>query len=536
MNKAKWKVSITCLVVCCLLVAAQMTYAGPYFRLDTQDEWSNALAEGRIRPVTLPEWLNYMGQWSAYLQEGGPYPSTTFEPPQLWVYGGGGGGGLNPSDAGLVMYWHDWGTMPLGSYASAVRYDYQLDPDLSNCIITVTVTAPRFDLLGNQINTISLGLQNPPLIGGPIRAWHWNCGAPGSGAPIIWNTPTVITIDTSRVGLAAATPVANGYMSNPAFNIRNVQWILVDENCNWVGGPAPAPAPGSGLIGMWNYWHNLMVTKKTTPNKGYYIKWSQPPVIIDDNDPPIINGWDERSDFNNLPIVADDWECNDTRPVTDIHWWGSFIGWNQPNPPPIMPRAFHIGIWTDVPDPDPCNPFDYSEPNRLVWENICTCYVWNFAGYDRDPRMPESEWDETCFQFNQLLSQDEWFYQDPNESNGIYWLSISAIYNPEDYSDPNFHPFGWKTRPHYFNDDAVRVWGVSPPWPLLPAIGSVALFGQPIWWPDPYNSWDMAFELTTNEPPPPTPEPPDPDFDDDGIVTLLDFAVFADYWLVSVGP
>lgn len=47
-------------------------------------------------------------------------------------------------------------------------------------------------------------------------------------------------------------------------------------------------------------------------------------------------------------VLADDWFCVDKRPVTDIHWWGSFLGWSQGDRPPEAPTAFHIGIWTDV--------------------------------------------------------------------------------------------------------------------------------------------------------------------------------------------
>jgi len=56
-------------------------------------------------------------------------------------------------------------------------------PDLSNAIITVTVTAPQFDLNGNQINAVSFGIQD---INGLVRAWYWNVGQAG---PIQWNIP-----------------------------------------------------------------------------------------------------------------------------------------------------------------------------------------------------------------------------------------------------------------------------------------------------------------------------------------------------------
>jgi hypothetical protein len=404
---------------------------------------------------------------------------------------------------------------PTGSYSSAWKYDYLLDPDLSNSTITVTVTPKQFGIGGNQVNAVSFGIKD---LNGNIRSWWWNCPV-----PLPWNVPTTITIDTSKVGIAAANPVATGFANNPAFNIKNSQLFIVDENFNWVFGAMQVPPPGQMQLGvMWNYWHNLIVMPNTSSYKGSYVKWSQRPVV-DTNG--MINGWDELSSYVNPPIVADDWECKDARPVTDIHWWGSFQGWTQPKLPPVLPKAFHIGIWTDV----PAGSAPYSHPGTLVWENICDSWVWNFAGFDKDPRHLFEN--EACFQFNQLLSQDEWFYQEPNEITGkrVYWLSISAIYNAGEQPQ---YPWGWKTRPHHFNDDAVMISGVFDQsginvWP--PVIGSQWANGMPIEFPAGI-SWDMAFELTTNEE-----GTPSADFNHDGIVNFVDFAVFANQWLTA-GP
>jgi hypothetical protein len=179
------------------------------------------------------------------------------------------------------------------------------------------------------------------------------------------------------------------------------------------------------------------------------IKWSQPPV---ENGAGCINGWDENSIYNTGPIIADDWVCMDSRPITDIHWWGSFKGWTGDVLPNDKPTAFHIGIWTDVPDPNRSNPNDFSHPGKLVWENICNSYVWSYAGCDVDPRGIDQN--ETCFRFDQLLSQNQWFYQESNEPNGtVYWLSVAAIYE----GNMPAHLWGWKTRQHIYNDDAVRI-------------------------------------------------------------------------------
>ncbi|MCP3940097.1 MAG: hypothetical protein GY710_01255 [Desulfobacteraceae bacterium] len=305
---------------------------------------------------------------------------------------------------------------------------------------------------------------------------------------------THTVINTSLQGVAAANPPATGYSSNPGFDITQAQFFLADENSNWIGGPLPIPPTGQPTQRIWNYWNNLIVMPNPVVNKGYHIKYEQPPLTIDDTN--LIFGWDDLSVYHTPPIVADDWICKDDRPVTDIHWWGSFIGWTQPYLPPVIPSKFHIGIWTDV----PATSTTASHPDKLIWENISASYVWNFAGYDKDPReeLPIEMQNEACFQFNLLLSQDDWFYQqpDPDADGTVYWLSIAAIY---DNGPPEEYAWGWKTRPVYFNDNAVRIYQVSDStgnsnWP--PTVGYSWSQGQPVKGADKF--WDLSFELTTN--------------------------------------
>ncbi|MEZ4524292.1 MAG: hypothetical protein R2941_00025 [Desulfobacterales bacterium] len=483
-------------------------FPGPFFQMDSHEEWIWALSPNNqedpmIRPLGTEEWEKYMMQCREFQQEGEPYPDTAFMPAELSVWPGEPGTPF--SDAGIFMFWGEK-ELPAGNYASAWMLDYRVDPDLSNATITVTVTPPGPPY--PPITAISFGIQD---INGNIRSWWWSVPA-----PIPYNVPTTVTINTSLTGITAANPVAGGYASNPAFDITKSQFFLADENAAWVGGPVSVPPFGTSLPRFWNYWHNLSV-KPNYPGvyKGYYVKWTQPPVEIEKN---IINGWDEKSLYREQPIIADDWQCKDNRPVTDIHWWGSFLGWNQTALPPVIPGKFHIGIWTDV----PAGPnAEFSHPGELIWENYCDSFVWNFAGYDRDPRGEFK--DEACFQFNQLLSQDEWFFQEPDPTGAgrVYWLSIAAIY--EDNAEVKY-PWGWKTRPHFFNDDAVRIYKTVNPdgsiWPNQLQIGAKWLEGQPIEWEG--VSWDMAFELTTNAPDPN--EPPDlpGDFDGDSKIGLGD--------------
>lgn len=248
-------------ILCCaaLAVCGQAVMGTPYFQIDSELEWRDAIGSGQIEPMMPAEWSDYMTQWNVFLVEGDPYPSSPFIPPMLpqgdlYVYGGGGGGGGGyPEDAGLVMVWQP--TAP-GEYASAWKYVYTLDPDLSNATITVTVTAPQWGQNG-QINNVSFGIQDA---NGAIRSWQWLCGP---GNPIPWGVPTTITITPAVLGVNASTPVASGFMNNPAFNIVQSIQLIVDENGVWVGGPLPVPPPGTQIPGgLWNYWHNIAVSQQ----------------------------------------------------------------------------------------------------------------------------------------------------------------------------------------------------------------------------------------------------------------------------------
>ena len=219
------------------------------------------------------------------------------------------------------------------------------------------------------------------------------------------------------------------------------------------------------------------------------IKWSQPPKPAEADN--LYYGWNEISEYDGPQIVADDWECNNDDPITDIHWWGSFINWTSSDDPPVMPSSFHITFWNDVPA-IPGDPASFSHPNEVVWEIDCTNFNFNFAGWDYDPR---TKCYEACFYFDQFLTEAEYFYQrtNPLGTPNIYWISIAAQYPAGTIID---HPWGWKTRPRDplspAPDDAVIIRK-----PTMPHIGDKYQDGKPIYWPDPNYSWDMAFELTS---------------------------------------
>jgi hypothetical protein len=138
-----------------------------------------------------------------------------------------------------------------------------------------------------------------------------------------------------------------------------------------------------------------------------------------------------------------------------------------------------MAIWDDVAAGVDAN---YSHPGQIVWENYCTSYDAEFHGWEFDPRI--CRMGQAKFQFEQVLDPNDYWYQP--DDDGIYWLGIMALY---DGNLAPAHLWGWQTREHYFQDDAVRI-NADPRlggWPYPPGIFEPIEFDS--------NSWDLDFEL-----------------------------------------
>ncbi len=195
-------------------------------------------------------------------------------------------------------------------------------------------------------------------------------------------------------------------------------------------------------------------------------------------------------------ILADDWKCNDPRPVTDIHLWGS---WKY-DEEPTSDLAYRVQIWSDQPV-DALH--DYSRPKQFLWE--ATDFTWTERLYHQlDPTGPGEGWydpntglyepstDWNIWQLNLDVSKNP-FHQ---VEGSVYWLVVQAWF-PDGTEGPEL---GWKTTdpnvtPHW-NDDAVWADGE-----LLPGIS----FGwQELRYPDGHEfageSMDLSFVITVPEP------------------------------------
>ncbi len=166
-------------------------------------------------------------------------------------------------------------------------------------------------------------------------------------------------------------------------------------------------------------------------------KWWQRP------DP---GGWDVLA--TEPKILADDFQCTGSGPITDIHFWGS---WKDDLFGQIS--NIHISIHDDIPVDDQ-NPF--SKPGVMLWEwdtdgivapvDTLSSQGWynpNTGEYLEDNH-------EAYFQYNIFIPEQDAFIQ---EEGTIYWLDISVAVAPV---PGGIQPvWGWKTSLDYWNDDAV---------------------------------------------------------------------------------
>lgn len=205
------------------------------------------------------------------------------------------------------------------------------------------------------------------------------------------------------------------------------------------------------------------------------IKWQQrPDMVMGAN---ILSIPDVPSGPNAI-TVADDWLCLDGSPVSDLHFWGSYLGWQddkeRPTEDPPGIEVFRIQVYSDAPITETGM---FSHPDKLLYE----VWVKDFnETYIASIPQPWSKKYEHKFRYDLDLPRIFWQKRDK-----IYWLNISAI--PKDF---NF-PWGWETSIDRWNDFAVNGWYKNP---------------NEWWWDLAYHPVtqkpvDMSFEITTCEGP-----------------------------------
>lgn len=199
------------------------------------------------------------------------------------------------------------------------------------------------------------------------------------------------------------------------------------------------------------------------PGDGHKMHWPQLP------DP---NGWDV--DFG-WWALGDDWECSETGPVEDIHFWISWYYDEVVDPIPWI----NVSIWSN----NPSGPHGWSEPLQMLWTRIF--YPGQFI--IKGPEYGDQGW---------LIPPYMEFY--PNNHQMYFQVNIPQIYAPfEQVADEIYWlviqmPFnsewivGWKTTLIDLQFQDFAVWSAEPGYE---------------WWEIP--GFDLAFVITGGTPPVP---------------------------------
>jgi len=166
-------------------------------------------------------------------------------------------------------------------------------------------------------------------------------------------------------------------------------------------------------------------------------------------------------------VLADDFLCKITGPISGIRVWGSWLG-------DLLDTnaVFQLGLWTDVPKD---TAFPFSRPGQLLCSNLffppqvsgtsVQRYKYRMATNNLrenfyDPELPFPPFmgnDTQIWQYDFYPFQPSCWRQnggDATFAGGLtYWLSVSCL--PAGTGTSRF--FGWKTTTNHWQDDAV--WG-----------------------------------------------------------------------------
>jgi hypothetical protein len=208
-------------------------------------------------------------------------------------------------------------------------------------------------------------------------------------------------------------------------------------------------------------------------------------------------------DIMNAHKLADDFQCDKTERITDIHLWSSFADDIPPWDTTGIVRdpgnmKFRLSIHADIPDPDGGGP-EYSQPGQELWHMY---FAWdepgNFTWRVYEENLDELFWDPLtgtqtsdtiCYQYNFDIPYEAAFEQ---QEGTIYWLQVMAW--PWDWTVNPYNPtatFGWKSSLDHWNDDAVY-WDES----LNEGAGGWLELRYPLGHPYEGESMDLAFVLT----------------------------------------
>ena len=225
----------------------------------------------------------------------------------------------------------------------------------------------------------------------------------------------------------------------------------------------------------------LSVVASADWDEGEPYKWVQYP----DLEP---TGMDVNATFPY--VLADDFLCTQTGPITDIHIWGSWLNDHVPFYEDPTAVFFTLSIHADI--PAEASPTGYSMPGEVLWirdfvPGEFMAEIWQdgiLEGWMDPPDGYFFPGDTICWLYSFMVPPEEAFHQvGMPDSTVVYWLDVQAA--PLDVDAL----FGWKTTLDNWNDDAV--WGMG----MEPYMGPWGELRYPPMHPLDGHSIDLAFAL-----------------------------------------
>ncbi len=188
-------------------------------------------------------------------------------------------------------------------------------------------------------------------------------------------------------------------------------------------------------------------------DEGQPAKWVQYPDLSQ-------RGIDVNASYDLL--LADDFECSQTGPITAIHIWTSWLDDVLPDDDPRR-VMFTLSIHKDIPADE--SPTGYSMPGEVLWwsefqPGSFHVRIWE-DGLEEGWLNPPEDYifpgDTICWQYNFFIDESEAFVQEgtPDEPV-VYWLDMKATPLNDQAR------LGWKTSADHWNDDAVWTIGDEP--------------------------------------------------------------------------
>ncbi len=161
-------------------------------------------------------------------------------------------------------------------------------------------------------------------------------------------------------------------------------------------------------------------------------------------------GWGITSRLNK--ILADDWQCSESGPVRDLHFWGKWFAGIE-----TTIDHFDILIYADIPADPPSIPF--SQPGQLLWQYDAYAFATTAISRTAPGGWYSPETGEALSDIQQDYFQYDIYFDDPQTwfeqvEGTIYWIQIAPV-----LTSPG--EWGWMASVDHFNDNAIY-WDPTP--------------------------------------------------------------------------